>query len=189
MTDNFWQSARIHLRAFEPEDAETFFQWDLDSERARFLDFVWPPSSLLGIKAWLEEQAKKKLVNDTFAWLIQTNAGVPVGTIASHDCNPHNGTFSYGIDIAKEHRGNGYAGEAIRLVLRYYFEELRYQKVTVQVHRDNPASLRLHEKLGFVREGTLRRMVYTHGQYVDACYLGLTVEEFQAQENGGISRL
>ena len=30
--------------------------------------------------------------------------------------------------ISREHRRNGYAAEAITLVLRYYFQELRYQQ-------------------------------------------------------------
>jgi len=38
------------------------------------------------------------------------------------------------------------------LILKYYFEELRYQKVTVPVHANNPASIRLHEKLGFKKK-------------------------------------
>jgi RimJ/RimL family protein N-acetyltransferase len=62
--------------------------------------------------------------------------------------------------------------------MQYYFEELRYQKVTVPVHGDNEPSIRLHEKLGFQREGTHRRMVYTQGRFVDILWFGMTVEEF-----------
>jgi RimJ/RimL family protein N-acetyltransferase len=64
------------------------------------------------------------------------------------------------------------------LVLRYYFQELRYQKVTVRVYSFNDASIRLHEKLGFQLEGRLRRTVYTNGEYFDELIYGLTVEEF-----------
>lgn len=65
------------------------------------------------------------------------------------------------------------------MVLKYYFEELRYQKVTVPVYGFNEASVALHERLGFVREGTLRRMVYTGGAYYDAHWYGLTKEEWE----------
>jgi len=37
---NFWQGKKVRLRAIEPSDAETFIRWNLDSERARHLDFV-----------------------------------------------------------------------------------------------------------------------------------------------------
>jgi RimJ/RimL family protein N-acetyltransferase len=66
------------------------------------------------------------------------------------------------------------------MVLRYFFEELRYQKVTIHVHSDNTPSARLHERLGFQLEGRLRRTVYTRGQHLDELVFGMTVEEFQS---------
>lgn len=179
---NFWQSSNIRLRSIEPSDAETFHQWNMDSERARMLDFLWPPTSLTFNQNWAEETSKRKVDDDSFHWVIETLNGDPVGSISSHDCSPHNGTFSYGIDIAEEHRGKGYAREAIRLVARYYFEERRYQKVNVQIHADNIASIKLHERIGFKLEGTLRRMVFTKGQFLDVHLYGLTKEEFYAEQ-------
>jgi RimJ/RimL family protein N-acetyltransferase len=66
------------------------------------------------------------------------------------------------------------------LVLRYFFEELRYQKVTVHTQGNNTPSIRLHERLGFRLEGCLRRMAYTQGQFHDELVYGLTIEEFRA---------
>jgi len=177
---NYWQGKLIRLRNIEPTDAEHFIRWNLNSERARHLDFVWPPTSAASIHAWVTEQAKQKLENDTFHWIIETHDGEPVGSISTHDCNSRYGTFSYGIDIAPEHQRQGFAREAIQLVLGYYFEELRYQKVTVPVHSNNEPSIRLHERLGFQREGTHRRMFYTQGQFVDVLWFGMTIEEFRS---------
>ena len=176
---NFWQGKKIRLRGIEPSDAECIYRWNLDSDRARHLDFVWPPSSVASVKAWAEEKSKQTFANDTFHWIIETLEGCPVGTLSTHSCNPHTGTFSYGVDVAEEDRGKGYATEAILLVLRYYFEELRYQKVTVVVHGNNAASIQLHERLGFQREGVHRRMVFTQGQHFDDIWYGMTREEFQ----------
>lgn len=176
---NFWQGKHVRLRGVEPSDAATFFEWNLDSEMARNLDFVWPPVSQAEVDRWAEEQSRKKMDDGTFSWVIEDSSGAAVGSISTQNCNPRNGTFSYGIHIAGEHRRKGYAAEAISLVLKYYFEELRYQKVTVPVHGFNEASVALHERLGFVREGTLRRMVYTGGAYYDAHWYGLTKEEWE----------
>jgi RimJ/RimL family protein N-acetyltransferase len=177
---NYWQGKRVRLRGIEPSDAEHFIRWNLDSERARHLDFVWPPTSNASVQAWVEAQSRQKLEHDSFHWVIENHDGDPVGSISTHNCTPRYGTFSYGIDVAPEHQRQGYAREAIRLVLRYYFEELRYQKVTVPVHSDNEASIRLHEGLGFQREGTHRRMFYTQGHFVDVIWFGMTAEEFHA---------
>ena len=177
---NYWQGTLIRLRAIEPDDAATFYRWNMDSERARFLDFIWPPSSMASVRAWTEEQTKHNLVNDRFFWVIENTQGEPVGSISTHACDPRGGTFRYGLDIAPEQRRKGYAMEAVGMVLRYYFEELRYQKVTVNIHSDNEASIELHRKLGFQLEGRLRRMGFTGGAYFDELWFGMTAEEFQA---------
>lgn len=180
---NYWQAETIRLRGVEPEDARHFFRWNQDSERARQLDFVWPPISLSSVESWAMEQSAQKFKDHAFHWVIETLDGQPVGSISTHDCNLRNGTFSYGVDVAEEHRGNGYAAEAIRLILRYYFEELRYHKVNVGVHSYNEASLRLHERLGFVREGALREAVYTRGRRYDMILFGMTADEFRDNES------
>ncbi|HET7095418.1 MAG TPA: GNAT family N-acetyltransferase, partial [Thermomicrobiales bacterium] len=63
--------------------------------------------------------------------------------------------------------------------LRYFFDELGYQKAHVHVYAFNAASIRLHERLGFQREGRLRRMLFTGGQFHDVLVYGLTLEEFR----------
>jgi len=176
---NFWQGKNVRLRGIEPSDAETFFAWNLDSETGSALEFLWPPVSLAQVKAEVAELSLKKLEDDRFKWIIEDASGMAVGSISTHECEPRRGTFSYGINVAREHRGKGYAGEAIMLVIRYYFDELRYQKVTVGVDELNAASIRLHEKLGFTREGTLRRMKFRQGRYCDIHLYGLTREEWE----------
>jgi RimJ/RimL family protein N-acetyltransferase len=178
---NFWQGLHIRLRAVEPSDAETFFTWNQDSEMMRNLNWLLPPTSLESVKRWAEEESRRKPTNDDFFWVIEDGEGQIVGSISAHHCDRRAGAFKYGIAIRQEHQRKGYASEAILLVLRYFFEELRYQKVTVNIHADNVASLRLHERLGFQLEGRLRRTVSARGQYLDEVLMGMTIEEFQEQ--------
>jgi RimJ/RimL family protein N-acetyltransferase len=184
MSENFWQGKKVRLRAIEPTDAEFFIKWNLDSERARNLDFVWPPVSEASVRDWVEKQSKNKLQDDSYHWIIEDRYGVPVGSIDTHSCNSRNGTFSYGIHIDPDYRGKGYAREAIFMVLRYYFEELRYQKVTVPVHSNNDTSIHLHERFGFREEGRHRRMLYRQGDYIDVLWYGMTIDEFQEIKPG-----
>lgn len=179
---NFWEGERVRLRGIEPDDAGVFFGWNQDSDRSRHLDFLWPPTSMAQVQAWVEAQSRKKMEGDTYLWVIETLDHTPVGSIDTHDVNSHAGTFSYAIAIDEAQRGKGYASEAIQLVLRYYFTELRYQKVWVGVHENNEPSLRLHENLGFQLEGRRRRMIFHAGEYFDELYYGLTREEFTAWE-------
>lgn len=102
-----------------------------------------------------------------------------MGIINSHHCDRRVGCFEYGLAIHAEQRRKGYATEAVCLLVRYFFEELRYQKVTVDVFSYNVASIQLHEQLGFQLEGRLRRMLYTNGRYHDKLFYGMTQEEFK----------
>ena len=176
---NFWQGKLVRLRGVEPSDAETFARWNLDSEMARELDFVWPPVSLALVRKDLEEVSLRRLEADAFMWVVEDAAAQAVGQISTHGCNHQTGVFGYGLSVAREHRRRGYASEAALLVLKYYFEELRYQKCLVGVHSNNEASVALHEKLGFVREGTLRRMVHTGGRFYDLYHYGMLKEEWE----------
>ena len=180
MNANFWQGERIKLRAIEPSDAEAHFSWNQDSEMARFLDQVWFPSSLESVRRWAEKTSTQPPEGDAFHWVIEDAHGELVGMINSHHCDRRTGTFEYGVAVRQEHQRRGYASEAIMLVLRYFFEELRYQKVTVHTQGNNTPSIRLHERLGFRLEGCLRRMAYTQGQFHDELVYGLTIEEFRA---------
>lgn len=177
---NYWQGEKIRLRAFEPEDAETFQRWDLDSEAARVLDFVWPPASSARTKEWLDKIAKEETKNDHYFFLIEDSDGNPVGTINAHTTDRRVGTFRYGLFVDADHRRRGYGAEAVCMLLRYFFQELRYQKCTATVYSNNPASQRLHERLGFQLEGRLRRIIYTRGQFFDELYYGITDDEFAA---------
>jgi RimJ/RimL family protein N-acetyltransferase len=176
---NFWQGRLVRLRGAEPSDAETFARWNLDSETARDLDFVWPPVSLPFVRRDLEELSLKKLEADAFTWVIEDADAQAVGVISTHQCDHRNGVFGYGLGVAREHRRRGYASEAALLVLKYYFEELRYQKCAVGVHANNAASVALHERLGFLREGALRRAFYTGGRFYEHYLYGMLKEEWE----------
>jgi RimJ/RimL family protein N-acetyltransferase len=176
---SIWQTERIRLRAIEPGDWEVFFRWNQDDEMTRGIDRVWFPQSREAMRRQTEEASLRRPVDDAFHWVVEDRQGAVVGSIATHECNRRNGTFSYGLNVLPPHQRRRYASDAIGVVLRYYFQELGYQKVTVSVYEFNEASIRLHMRLGFREEGRLRRMVFTRGQYFDSLVFGLTAEEFR----------
>ncbi|MGE5653394.1 MAG: GNAT family N-acetyltransferase [Bacillota bacterium] len=173
-----WQGERIRLRPMVPSDWESCFRWDQDSDIQRRCDSVHFPRSPEGVELWAQEESARTPINDQFRWMIETLEGETIGTINTFGCSRRNGTFRYGLAIAREHQRRGYGSEAIMLVMRYYFQELRYQKATVSVYDFNHPSIGLHEHLGFQLEGHLRRMVYTKGEYFDELVYGMTSEEF-----------
>lgn len=62
-------------------------------------------------------------------------------------------------------------------LLRYPFEELKVQRITVTINENNAASLRLAEGVGFKREAVIERGA---GQFGNIIVLRLFVEEWRA---------
>lgn len=117
---NFWHGTQIRIRGIEPEDAEILYRWNFDGETARLIDFLWPPTSLAGTRAWAQRMATQEFKDDQFHGVIENNQSEMVGLFNSHSTNRRTGTFSYGISIGGEYSGRGYASEAIVLLLRYF---------------------------------------------------------------------
>lgn len=182
MSKNFWQTKRIRLRGVEPDDWVVHYHWDMDSDMMRNLSELHFPSSKARAQKWAEEASNKTPDGHNFHMEIELNeTQVVIGVISAHHTDPRNGTFQYGVAIREEFQRQGYASEAIILLLHYFFNELRYQKCHVDVHGWNESSMRLHEALGFTKEGQIRRANYTMGTYYDKHIYGITIEEFRAR--------
>lgn len=180
---NIFEGQVVRLRAVEPRDWEFFWHNAGDTETERMNDAIEFPWQMERVKAWTEKTSQRETTNDVFRFIIETLAGEAVGTLNTHTTNSRFGTFMYGLSIARPHWRKGYGSEAIRLTLRYMFDERRYQKVNAEVYSFNEPSMRLHERLGFRLEGRLRRMIFSGGVYHDALIYGLTRDEFEFPVN------
>ena len=91
--------------------------------------------------------------------------------------------IGYGVHGAV--RGRGLAGEAARAVVDAAFSSYSILK-KVRAHMDakNVASMRVLEKLGFVREGILRCNQYVKGEFGDEAIYGLLREEAPSRDRG-----
>jgi RimJ/RimL family protein N-acetyltransferase len=179
----FWQGKRVRLRPLRVEDAEQAFLSSLDSPSRQLLQLgVELPTSAELLKSSLEKYAGCKDNNGVIVFAIENLEGVNVGGVSYHSRDRKNGTFSFGVVIDREHRKQGYARDAVRVLLRYGFWERRYQKCNSACVHINEASIRLHETLGFVQEGLRRRQLFLNGRFYDDVLFGLTREEFDALE-------
>ena len=185
----FWQGERVRLRPLRIEDAEQSFINSLDSPSRQLLQLgIEMPTSVEILKSSLEKYVGCKDADGVILFVIENHEGVNVGGISWHSRDQKNGTFSFGIVVDREHRGRGYAEDAVRILLRYGFWERRFQKCNSACVHTNEASIKLHKKLGFVEEGRRRRQVFFNGEYHDDVLFGLTWEEFDAQERIGPGR-
>ncbi|GAA2206459.1 hypothetical protein GCM10009850_019170 [Nonomuraea monospora] len=72
------------------------------------------------------------------------------------DVNWNSRSAEVGYMTAPWARGNGYAGEAVREIARWLFEQHGFARLQLRAAPANTASQRVAEKAGFVREGVAR---------------------------------
>lgn len=59
----------------------------------------------------------------------------------------------------------GYGKESMSLILKYCFEDLNMERVTLDTFDGNERASKLYESLGFVDEGTLRHATKRNGEF------------------------
>lgn len=88
-----------------------------------------------------------------------------------------NGNLKLAIGDPKD-RNQGFGSQALRLLLRYAFDELNLFRLSAVISADNPAALHLFEKVGFVEEVRRRKAIQRDGQTWDLIHLGLLRDEY-----------
>jgi RimJ/RimL family protein N-acetyltransferase len=100
------------------------------------------------------------------------------------------GAISLGVDSAHHHAeagywigrpfwGQGYATEALRRLISYGFAELKLERIVARHLGCNPASGRVMEKAGMIREGCQRRHEIKNGNLEDVVLYGILREEYR----------
>jgi RimJ/RimL family protein N-acetyltransferase len=77
-------------------------------------------------------------------------------------------------------QNQGYGTEAVRLAMRFGFEELNLNRIELCVFDHNPRGIRVYEKCGFVAEGRMRQASFRHGQYRDVLRYAILRSEWSA---------
>ncbi len=93
------------------------------------------------------------------------------------------GMVRLGIGDPRE-RGHGYGTEALKLMVRYAFDELNLHRLTAITSDYNPGAVRFLERAGFAVEARLRQALRRDGRRWDALFLGLLRPEWEAQRKG-----
>ncbi|MGI5239227.1 GNAT family N-acetyltransferase [Dactylosporangium sp. CA-139066] len=114
-------------------------------------------------------------------WALELD-GTVIGLMGLHSWHRQHRRAEVGCDMAAAHWGRGYASEAAAAILRHGFTAMRLHRVQAHTIAANTRSVRLLERLGFTREGTLREFsLETDGRYHDSVVFGLLRPEWSAR--------
>lgn len=88
------------------------------------------------------------------------------------------------IMIKKEFQKKGFGTKVMRGIINYAFTKMNLHRLEAEVLEFNEPSIKLMEKLGFKREGSLREAKYNDGKYWDIYRYGLLRNEWEQLNNG-----
>jgi RimJ/RimL family protein N-acetyltransferase len=167
---------RCVLRPLRMEDAKILADICNDLEVRDYLSNVFPYTDL-GEEEFIKSVNSQKNPTDiVFGIEVDENL---IGTAGIHRINWTSRNGYFGIAICrKEYWNKGIGTEATNLILKYAFEYINLHKVLLEVYEYNERAIRVYEKVGFKREGRLRKNHYWKGEYYDVIVMGILQEEY-----------
>jgi ribosomal-protein-alanine N-acetyltransferase len=86
-----------------------------------------------------------------------------------------------GYYVASPYAGRGYMTEALQLMLRYAFKDLKLHRLEANIQPGNAASIALVKRAGFVLEGYSERYLKVCGRWRDHERWALTLESWKSR--------
>ena len=169
---------RVRLRAVRPADDADLLAVFGDPAHLRY----WSHGPLDDLDAarryreGIEANARDRAL---FQWAIPEPADDRmIGAATLGAWNRQNRRADVGFILRPDRVGRGLASDAVRTLIRFGIEGMDLHRVEADVDPANTGSIRLLERLGFVREGYFRERWFTFGSWKDSAMYGLLAADF-----------
>ena len=174
---DLFRGTLVRLAAPRSDDAEAQSRWSEDAEYRRLMDTDWARPETVESYAGRHSSSP----NSAYFSLRTQDGDRYIGFVVLHNIEWNNATGVLAIGIGeREYWGKGYGSDALRLILRYGFQELNLHRIGLDVHSTNTRAIRAYEKAGFTHEGRLREAGYRDGERYDRLKMGVLRREWEA---------
>ena len=160
----------VYISPMNTEDAEIYTKWLNDPEIVKYLSLRNSLVSIYGEKEYIEAFSKIEFNLS----IIKCENDELIGNIGLNDIDYKNGTAELGIFIGEqENLGKGYGTEAINLLTKYAFNELRLHSIYLRTYDINERAVKSYNKCGFKEFGRRHEAIFMDGKYHDVIYMEL----------------
>ena len=169
---------KIKLRALTTTDIEKTLVWHNKEDISDlYLGHPFPVNIEMETN-WYEKILKSNFPVTIFGIeIIESNNLIGITVLMDMNMIYRTAEFAFYIGDQSE-RGKGYAKEALILTLRFAFLKLGLQRIYVKILEENIQTIKIHEQVGFKKEGILRNSVFKNGSYKNEQYMAILIEEF-----------
>lgn len=168
---------RCYLSPVSPEDAAQWADWFNDLEVCLPLgDEAYTIAPAEYLQQAVSEVSRK--CSPVFS-IVDSQTDQLIGRCLLFGVNQVDRSANLGIVIGeKDHWGNGYGQDAIRLLLDYAFNLLNLNSVMLGVFEFNQRAIACYRQVGFREIGRRRQARIIAGQKYDAILMDILAEEF-----------
>lgn len=155
----------INLRAIEPEDLDILFEIE-NNEQFWEVSHTQAPFSRFMLKQYIQNAHQDIYEAKQLRLVVEHRATkTVVGMIDLFNFNPQHLRAGVGILIHPDHQKNGFASEALALLISYSNTYLRLHQLYASVTEDNTNSIQLFQKHGFQQTGIKKDWILSKGSY------------------------
>lgn len=162
----FAQNENIIIRAAEPKDASLIYKWENDQEIWRVSE-TYMPYSLYQIEEFLLNNSDLFSIRQIRFIIERKEDNKNIGCIDLYDFDPIHMRAGVGILLQKEFRKQGYAKEALELLIDYCFKTLMLKQIYCLIDVLNIDSINLFTKIGFTQCGLRKEWIRTPNGFID----------------------
>ena len=168
----------LTLRYPMPDDAPQLFELARDPEVTRW--FSWGPyRSVDEPLDWIAEQEARREAGRQLDFVIEHGAHGVIGVTGLNELSRRDRRAMVGTWLGRDRWGSGANAESKAVVTYLAFTVCGLDRVGAYSNPANERSTAALERLGFVREGTLRRWHRHGGEPRDVHAFGLLREEWE----------
>jgi RimJ/RimL family protein N-acetyltransferase len=180
-TTDLFRGETVRLAVEDPSvEAKVWSQWFRNSEFMLLMD-TDPPILLSekNIRDRLEKDLEEEHADVFYSMIRTIKDDRLIGFLALFKTFWNHGDAWVAIGLGEaDCWGKGYGSEAMRLLLRYAFDELNLHRVTLGVFEYNSRAIRSYQKVGFVEEGRIRGEFLRQGKRWDMIFMGILREDW-----------
>jgi [ribosomal protein S5]-alanine N-acetyltransferase len=167
------ETERLTLRAYRDSDAPEVLFMRSDPRMMRYIDRE-PAPDLDAAREHIRVVQENLAAGEGILWAICLKGEEHlIGNVCFWRMDKPHFRAEIGYMLFPDHQGQGLMHEAAAAALDYAFQVMHFHSIEANVNPDNAGSIRVLERLGFVREAYFRENYYYNGKFLDSAIYSL----------------
>jgi RimJ/RimL family protein N-acetyltransferase len=171
------EGKNVNLRVVEKDDVDYLVECNNDID---FMgEYAWGGQiSKSQQMKYFDNPSSMAILTEAKMFIVQKKDGTKIG-LMNHRLDQPYRWLEIGYFFAPSERGKGYGTEAVQIMVDYLF--LSKDIVRIQTGTDvrNVPSQKVLEKVGFKKEGTMRKCLFNRGEWRDYYLYSILREEWK----------